>query len=197
MNNIHPVFDRIIPREAKEEKLNQKALVIWFTGLSGSGKTTMACALEEELIKRGFTTQILDGDNIRAGLNSNLGFKNEDRIENIRRVAEVAKLFLNCGIITLCAFVSPTEDLRNLVKSIVGKENYYEVFTNSALDVCEQRDVKGLYVKARAGEIKDFTGINAPFDIPTTPDITIDTSGKSKSENLEILINTILPKISR
>lgn len=197
MNNIHPVFDKIIPRVTKEEKLNQKAIVIWFTGLSGSGKTTMACALEQELFNRGFISQVLDGDNIRTGINNNLEFSNEDRIENIRRIAEVAKLFLNCGIITLCAFVSPTEELRSLVKSIVGKENYFEVFANSSLDVCEQRDVKGLYAKARAGEIKDFTGINAPFEIPSVPDIVIDTMGKSKSENLEILINNILPKVSR
>lgn len=197
MSNIHPAFDKIIPRETKEEKLNQKAIIIWFTGLSGSGKTTLACDLEQELFKLGFLTQVLDGDNIRTGINNNLEFSNEDRIENIRRIAEVAKLFLNCGIITLCAFVSPTEELRNLVKSIVGKENYFEVFANSSLDVCEQRDVKGLYAKARAGEIKDFTGINAPFETPNSPDIVIDTMGKTKSENLEILINKILPKVSR
>jgi len=197
MNNIHPVFERIIPREIKEERLNQKGIVIWFTGLSGSGKTTLACGLEAELFKRGFLTQILDGDNIRTGINNNLNFSPEDRIENIRRIAEVAKLFINCGIITLCCFISPTEELRNLVKSIVGKENYYEVFANSPLEICEQRDVKGLYAKARAGEIKDFTGINAPFEIPENADLIIDSSGKSKSENIEILINNILPKVSR
>ncbi|HNZ72355.1 MAG TPA: adenylyl-sulfate kinase [Prolixibacteraceae bacterium] len=197
MNNIFPVFEQIVPREQKENKLKQKSVVIWFTGLSGAGKTTLAVALEKELFQRGFLTQILDGDNIRSGINNNLKFSPEDRTENIRRIAEVSKLFMNCGIITLCAFVSPTQDIRQLVRNIVGTENFYEIFVSTPVEVCEQRDVKGLYAKARSGEIKDFTGINAPFEIPTDANFVIDTSLQSVETNVEILLKELLPIITK
>jgi len=170
-------------------------MVVWFTGLSGAGKTTLAIALEKSLFERGFLTQILDGDNIRTGINNNLKFSPDDRTENIRRIAEVSKLFLHCGIITLCAFVSPTQEIRHMVKEIVGKDSFFEIFVNTPVSVCEQRDVKGLYAKARAGEIKDFTGINAPFEIPEDADFAIDTSILSLDECTEMLINKLLPLI--
>jgi len=195
MDHIYPVFDRIVPREQKEERLNQRSMVVWFTGLSGAGKTTLAIALEKSLFERGFLTQILDGDNIRTGINNNLKFSPDDRTENIRRIAEVSKLFLHCGIITLCAFVSPTQEIRHMVKEIVGKDSFFEIFVNTPVSVCEQRDVKGLYAKARAGEIKDFTGINAPFEIPEDADFAIDTSILSLDECTEMLINKLLPLI--
>jgi len=194
-NNIHPIFDRIIERKEKEDKLKQNAKVLWFTGLSGSGKSTIAIDLEQKLFKLGYLTQILDGDNIRTGINNNLGFSNEDRIENIRRIAEVSKLFINCGVITLNSFVSPTNDIRDLARKIIGNENFIEVFVDTPLSVCEKRDVKGLYKKARAGEIKDFTGIDSPFEIPTNAEIVVKTENKTvdevSSEVLEIILKSI------
>jgi adenylylsulfate kinase len=197
MYHIYPVFDKIVPREQKEERLNQHSAVVWFTGLSGSGKTTLAIALEKELFERGFLTQILDGDNIRAGINNNLKFSPDDRLENIRRIAEVSKLFLHCGIITLCAFVSPTQEIRHMVRNIVGRESFYEIFVNTPIEVCEQRDVKGLYAKARAGEIKDFTGVNAPFEIPKDADFVIDTSTLSLDDCVKLLLQKLLPVIQK
>ena len=196
MNNIHPVFDKIIPREEKEERLKQKSTVLWFTGLSGSGKTTLAEALERKLFNQGFLTQVLDGDNIRSGINNNLSFTEEDRTENIRRIAEVSKLFINCGVITLCSFVSPTDKIRNVVSEIVGEEDFFEIYVSTPIEVCEERDIKGLYAKARAGEIKDFTGISAPFEAPKNPKITIDTSQHSIEECVDILLKQILPVLS-
>lgn len=196
MTHIYPVFDRIIPREEKQEKLKQKAKVIWFTGLSGSGKTTLATALERELFKKGFLTQVLDGDNIRSGINSNLGFSNDDRMENIRRIAEISKLFLNCGVICICAFVSPTNQIRKVVKDIIGKEDFLEIFVSTPVEVCKTRDTKGLYAKAEMGLIKDFTGISAPFEIPQNPVLAIDTTNKPIEDSLEELLEKILPKIT-
>lgn len=193
--NIFNVFDQILQRNKKENKLNQRAKVIWFTGLSGSGKTTLSISLERALFNKGYLTQILDGDNIRSGINNNLTFSSEDRNENIRRIAEVTKLFTNCGIITLCAFVSPTEKTREIVRNIVGKDDFFEVFVSTPLEVCEQRDVKGLYAKARAGKITNFTGISAPFEIPKEAQISIDTSQYSVEKCTNILMKTILPKI--
>lgn len=190
--HIYPVFDQLLPKEDKEKLLNQHAKTIWMTGLSGSGKTTIAKALEKELHVRGFLTQVLDGDNIRTGINNNLGFSDEDRKENIRRIAEVSKLFVNCGVITINCFVSPTIEIREQAKNIIG-ENFIEVFINTPIEVCEQRDVKGLYKKARAGEIKDFTGISAPFEAPTHPDIEIKTAHQSVDESVDELLNKILP----
>lgn len=190
-NDIYPVFDRILQRSDKEALLKQRGKAIWLTGLSGSGKTTIAIALERELNKQGFVTQILDGDNVRAGINNNLGFSDHDRKENIRRIAEVTKLFVNCGIITINCFVSPTQEIRQLAKGIVGEKDFIEIYVNTPLDVCEQRDVKGLYAKARRGELKDFTGIDAPFEAPVDAGIEIDTVRMEVDE----AVRTILDKI--
>jgi adenylylsulfate kinase len=194
--HIYPVFDQIVSREEKEKRLNQKSKVIWFTGLSGSGKTTLASALERNLFERGHLTQVLDGDNIRTGINNNLGFSPEDRMENIRRIAEIAKLLLNSGVICICAFVSPTEDVRNVVCSIVGEEDFLEIYVSTPIEVCESRDTKGLYQKARAGIIKEFTGVSAPFEIPQNAVLSIDTSDKSVEECVEILLSKVLVEVT-
>lgn len=195
-NNIHPVFDRILQRKDKESLLQQKSLVIWFTGLSGSGKTTIAIGLERELNKKGILTQILDGDNVRTGINNNLGFSEEDRAENIRRIAEVSKLFLNAGVVTINCFVSPTIAIRENAKKIIGEENFLEIFVNTPFEVCEQRDVKGLYKKARAGEIKNFTGLDAPFESPKNPFLDLLTEGRTVEETVEEAVNKIIPLLS-
>jgi adenylylsulfate kinase len=194
--NIYPVFDRIYDRKVKEEILRQSAKVIWFTGLSGSGKTTLASNLEKELFFRRFFCQVLDGDNIRTGINNNLGFSDEDRLENIRRIAEVSKLLLNTGMITICSFISPTEQIRGLARSIIGEKDFIEIFLNPPLEVCEQRDTKGLYKKARAGIIKDFTGISAPFERPGNPDLEIDTSQLGIKESVDLIFDTIIDRIT-
>ena len=196
-NNIYPIFDRMMGRDDKESLLKQHSLMIWFTGLSGSGKSTVAIALERELHRRGLLCRILDGDNIRSGINNNLGFTEADRVENIRRIAEVSKLFIDTGIITIAAFISPSNDLRKMAAEIIGRENFLEVFVNTPLEVCEQRDVKGLYAKARRGEIKNFTGISAPFEAPSHPDLTLDTSKLTLEESVNLLLEKILPKVSR
>ena len=193
--NIFPVFDKIISKEKKEKLLNQKGKVIWLTGLSGSGKTTIALQLEKELFKLGFLVQILDGDNIRAGINNNLSFSEGDRAENIRRISEVSKLFLNCGVITINCFVSPTKKMRQNAKKIIGKENYYEIFINADLETCEKRDVKGLYKKARSGEIKNFTGIDTEYEKPNNPNLEVDTTQLSIDQSIEIILKNILSQI--
>ena len=193
--NIHPVFDRILGRDDKEKFLKQKARVIWMTGLSGSGKTTIAIAVERELNRRGFLTQILDGDNIRSGINRNLGFSSLDREENIRRIAEVSKLFVNCGIITLNCFVSPTNSIRNTAREIIGEDDFLEVFVNTPFEVCEQRDVKGLYQKARRGEIKNFTGLDAPFEQPQHPFIEVQTADMTIEQSAQQVVEAIIPLI--
>lgn len=193
MNNIFPT-DKILQRADKEQLLKQQGSVIWFTGLSGSGKTTIAIALENELNKKGLLTQILDGDNIRTGINNNLGFSDADRTENIRRIAEVTKLFVNCGVITICCFVSPTEEIRAIARNIIGSADFVEVFVNTPLETCEQRDVKGLYAKARKGEIKDFTGITAPFEAPADPTIEVKTNELSIEESVKKILNSIEKK---
>ena len=195
--NIFPIFDQIVGRKEKEQLLNQTAKVIWMTGLSGSGKSTIAIALEKELAQKGFLTQVLDGDNIRTGINNNLGFSDADRTENIRRIAEVSKLFVNCGVITINRFVSPTNAIRNAAKEIIGKEDFVEVFIDTPIEICEQRDVKGLYKKARAGEIKDFTGINAPFEAPENATIIVKTANKTVEESVNTILKEILPLISK
>ena len=177
-------------------KINKdKGILFWITGLSGSGKTTIAIAIEQVLNKKGYLTQILDGDNIRTGINNNLGFSEEDRIENIRRISEVSKLFVNCGIISLNCFVSPTEDIREIARNIIGKENLIEVFINTPFEECEKRDVKGLYKKARAGEIKNFTGLDAPFEIPKHSDIVVETKGNTIEDSAQQVLDYILPLI--
>ena len=195
-NNIFPVFNKIVQREEKEKLLKQRAQVIWLTGLSGSGKTTIARHLDQEFYNRGFIAQVLDGDNIRSGINNNLKFTEEDRYENIRRISEVNKLFLNCGIITLNSFISPTEEIRNMAIDIIGKENFIEIFINTPIEVCEQRDIKGLYAKARRGELKNFTGIDSPFEIPENPDIEIKTDKQTIEESVKQALDYILPRIT-
>ena len=195
-NNIHPVFDKILNRPDKEKLLKQHSRVIWLTGLSGSGKTTIGRNIEMELNKRGYLTQVLDGDNIRTGINNNLGFSENDRHENIRRIAEVSKLFMNCGIICINSFISPTREMRHMAMEIIGKENFIEVYINAPLEVCESRDVKGLYQKARRGEIKNFTGIDAPFEAPLNPDIELKTDELSVEEATKKALDYILPIIT-
>lgn len=194
-NNIYPIFDRMMGREEKELLLKQRSVMVWFTGLSGSGKSTIAIALERELHKRGLLCRILDGDNIRSGINNNLGFSAEDRIENIRRIAEVSKLFIDTGVITIAAFISPNNELREMASSIIGKENFLEIYVNTPIEECERRDVKGLYAKARKGEIKDFTGVSAPFEAPEHPALSLDTSVLSLEESVNKLLEMILPKV--
>lgn len=186
--NIYPIFDRMLSRRDKETLLHQRGVMLWFTGLSGSGKSTVAIALERELHKRGLLCRILDGDNIRSGINANLGFSEEDRRENIRRVAEVAKLFVDTGIITIAAFVSPTEDLRQLAEDIIGKDDFKEIYISTPIEECERRDVKGLYARARRGEVKNFTGISAPFEAPKNPALSIDTSKMPLEESVNLLL---------
>lgn len=193
--NIYPIFEQILQRSDREQLLRQKSVMIWFTGLSGSGKSTLAIALERELYKRGFLTRILDGDNIRSGINNNLGFSEADRTENIRRIAEVSKLFVDCGIVTIAAFISPTRAIRQMAREIIGKDDFLEVYVSTPLEECEKRDVKGLYKKARKGEIRDFTGISAPFEAPLHPFLEIDTSCHSLEESVKILLEAIEAKI--
>lgn len=192
--NIYPIFDRMMSRDDKEQLLRQRGMMLWFTGLSGSGKSTVAIALERELHSRGLLCRILDGDNIRSGINNNLGFSAEDRVENIRRIAEVGRLFVETGIITIAAFISPNNQLREMAAEIIGKDDFVEVFVSTPLEECEKRDVKGLYAKARRGEIKNFTGISAPFEAPEHPDITLDTSKLPVEESVKILLDYVLPK---
>jgi|TARA_B110000116_G_C16693138_1_gene516196 adenylylsulfate kinase len=194
-NNIFPVFDNILSKENKEKQLNQKAKVIWMTGLSGSGKTTIAIEVEKRLYKKGYLAQILDGDNIRVGISSNLSFSNKDRLENIRRISEVSKLFINCGIITINCFVSPSNIIRQQAKKIIGMENFIGVFINSDLGTCEKRDTKGLYKKARNGEIDNFTGVSSEFEIPDESYININTSNLSIEKSVNQLMEAIIPKI--
>ena len=196
-NNIYPIFDRMLAREDKEELLKQRSVMIWFTGLSGSGKSTIAIALERELHNRGLLCRILDGDNIRSGINNNLGFTEADRIENIRRIAEVSKLFVDTGIITIAAFISPSNDIREMAANIIGKDDFLEVYVSTPIEECERRDVKGLYAKARRGEIKNFTGISAPFEAPAHPALTLDTSALSLEESVNKLLELILPRIQK
>ena len=193
--NIFTIFDDILQREDKESLLQQKSKVIWMTGLSGSGKTTVAKGVERYLHNNGILNQLLDGDNIRVGISNNLTFSSEDRAENIRRIAEVSKLFLNCGIVTLNCFVSPTIEIRKIAKEIIGVENFIEVYINASVETCEERDVKGLYKKARKGEIKDFTGISSPFEAPENPEIEINTSELSIDESVQKVLDYILPII--
>ena len=189
--NIYPIFDRMLTRADKEQLLGQRGMMIWFTGLTGSGKSTIAIALERELQRRRLLCRILDGDNIRSGINSNLGFSPEDRVENIRRIAEVGKLFVDTGIITLAAFISPTNELRRMAARIIGEQDFYEVYVSTPLEECERRDVKGLYAKARRGEIRDFTGISAPFEVPEHPALSLDTSQLTVEESVDRILKLI------
>lgn len=191
-NTIYPIFEKMMSRQDKESLLGQKGIMIWMTGLSGSGKSTIALGVERELHKRGILCRILDGDNIRAGINNNLGFSEEDRRENIRRIAEIGKLFIETGIVTIACFVSPTNELRQMARDIIGKDDFREVYVSTPLEECERRDVKGLYARARRGEVKDFTGISAPFEAPTSPDLCLDTSQMTLKAEVEAILELIM-----
>ena len=180
--------ETLVSQSNRIELLGQEPKVLWFTGLSGSGKSTLADALQLELFKRKKLTYMLDGDNIRMGLNQDLTFSDDDRIENIRRIAEVSKLFLDAGVYTLCSFISPFQSEREKAKSIIGASNFIEIFVNASLDVCESRDVKGLYKRARTGEIKKFTGIDSPYEAPLNPDIEINTSETTISDGVDKIL---------
>lgn len=195
MSEIHPDFTRFVSRQAKQRQLNQQGRVLWFTGLSGSGKTTIAAGLDALLSSRGYLTAVLDGDNVRTGINKNLGFSDDDRAENIRRVAEMAKLFVQNGSVVLCCFVSPLEQQRQIARDIIGEQDFIEVYVSTPLEICEERDVKGLYRKARAGLINDFTGIHAPFEAPVNPSLEIQTRGKTVDESVDEVYRYILEKI--
>ena len=189
---IYPIFDKMLSREDKEQLLHQRGIMIWMTGLSGSGKSTVAIGVERELHKRGILCRILDGDNIRTGINSNLGFSEEDRRENIRRIAEIGKLFVDTGIVTIACFVSPTLELRQMAREIIGEKDFREVYIATPLEECERRDVKGLYARARRGEVKDFTGISAPFEPPAAPDLSLDTSRMTLEEEVKAVVGLIV-----
>ena len=194
MNYIYPIKTKVSVEE-RQRLMNQKPRLIWFTGLSGSGKSTLAVQLEAALHAQGYKTYLLDGDNIRSGLNKDLTFTDEARVENIRRISEVCKLFLDAGVVLLSAFISPFQADRDQVKNIVGAENYIEVFVDAPIEVCEQRDVKGLYKKARAGEVKNFTGITSPYEKPARPDVVIKTDTMSIEESLEVLMREVVERI--
>jgi len=196
LEHIYPIFDQILSRESKEARLKQHGKVIWLIGLSGSGKSTIAKTIEKRLFSEGFITQLIDGDNLRFGLNGDLGFSETDRVENLRRTAEVAKLFKDAGIITLCSFITPTEESRNQISNIIGKNDYIEVYIDCPIEICEERDVKGLYKKARAGEIKNFTGISSPFEEPVNANIKLKSGQNTLDECVNQLYEYILPIIS-
>ena len=195
-NKLHIIpHNHKIKQEDRVARNGYHPLLLWFTGLSGSGKSTLANAVEDHLFKNDLTTYILDGDNIRSGLNSDLAFTEESRKENIRRIGEVSKLFLDAGTITLTAFISPFIDDREMVKKLVGVSNFIEIFVDCPLEICEQRDVKGLYKKARKGEIRNFTGIDSPFETPEDPDVYVNTHEKSIEQCTSDIIQFILPKL--
>lgn len=193
MKNIHPIHHKITTSD-KEALLKQKGLVVWMVGLSGSGKSTLAKALEEELYKRKHYSILLDGDNLRSGVNNNLGFSDKERLENVRRAAEIAKLYAYNGTIVICSLISPTENIRNMTRNIIG-EKYFELFIHAPLEVCEERDVKGLYKKARNGEIPEFTGITSPFEEPENPDLVVSTVDNTIEEATSNILDVVLPKI--
>lgn len=195
MNYIYPTQTKVT-RAQREALLDQRSVLIWFTGLSGAGKSTLAVQLESALYTKGYKTYLLDGDNMRSGLNKDLSFTNEGRVENIRRIGEVSKLFLDAGLIVLSAFISPFKYDREWVKEIVGPKNYIEVFVDCPLSVCEGRDAKGLYKKARAGEIKNFTGLDSPYEKPENPDVIIHTDKLSIEDSMEVLLNALVKRIS-
>jgi adenylylsulfate kinase len=190
--NLHPIDGKTVPQIEKENLLAQRGMVFWMTGLSGSGKSTLALNAEKQLHQTGRLVKLLDGDNIRGRLNSNLGFSIEDRRENIRRVAEVARLFRECGVITICSFICPTIEIRQMARETVGADYFREIYVSADLAACESRDPKGLYKKARAGQIPDFTGIHSPYEAPPSPDLTIETAQAEVEESAQKLLNYIL-----
>ena len=196
-SEIHPIFDAVLPRGEKEARLRQHARAVWLFGLSGSGKSTLAIGLERRLYAEGFITHLLDGDNLRAGLNRDLGFSAADRAENIRRVAEVAKLFIQAGIIPIVAFITPMRTLRELARTVLGPDDLIEVYVEASIETCARRDPKGLYARANAGRIQNFTGNTAPFEPPHAPGFVINTDGEPVEKSLERLHQFVLPQIER
>ena len=193
---IHPDFDGLLPRDRKEAQLKQRGHVFWFYGLSGSGKSTLAYALEKQLFAAGYFVQVLDGDNLRTGLNSNLGFSDEDRSENIRRISEVAKLFAQSGVITLVSFITPKIELRERAKAIIGEKDFTEIYVEASYETCAERDVKGLYAKAKSGELKQFTGKDSAFEAPVSDKvITVNTERSNVGDCSTALLQNILPLI--
>ena len=185
MKSSHIIYHQATVTKQKRNKLNNhSSLVLWFTGLSGSGKSTLAHALEEKLFQMDCRTFVLDGDNIRHGLNSNLDFSIVDRSENIRRISEVSKLMVEAGLIVMTAFISPFKKDRNLARVLISNDNFIEIYCKASLEICEKRDVKGLYKKARAGEIKNYTGIDSPYEAPENPEIVIDTDKETLDESV-------------
>ena len=193
--NIFPVFEHLTPREEKENILKQHALAVWMYGLSGAGKTTVAIELERKLFQQGFICQLLDADNVRTTINRDLGFSIKDREENIRRIAELNKLFIHSGMIIINCFISPTKAIRTMAKEIIGKDDFVEVFFNAPFEICQQRDPKGLYKKANSGSVQNFTGISSPFEIPDNPDLELRTDELSVVESVSKVYDFILPKI--
>ena len=190
--DIYPIYDKMMTRQEREQLLGQRGLMVWLTGLSGSGKTTVALGVERELHRKGILCRLLDGDNIRDGINRGLGFSPEDRKENIRRIAEVGRLMVDTGVVTLACFVSPTTDLRQMAREIIGEKDFLEVYVSTPLEVCEQRDVKGLYARARRGEVKEFTGVSAPFEAPLHPALEVDTSRLPLEESVARIVSLIM-----
>ncbi len=184
-----------VNRELRNQQNRHKSIILWFTGLSGSGKSTIAHAVEEQLFKQGFRTFVLDGDNVRHGLSSNLGFSEEDRKENIRRVGETAKLMLEAGIITLTAFISPYRQDRERVKIMMPPGDFIEIYCEATLETCERRDVKGYYKKARAGIIKNYTGIDSPYEIPDNPELTLNTDNQTLEESVQAVLTLLKQKV--
>ena len=195
-DHIHPIFDRLLTRDDYEQRLGQRGKVLWLTGLSGSGKSTLAIQLERKLFEAGFFSNVLDGDNIRTGINNNLGFSEAERMENIRRISEVARLFLDTGIICINAFISPKRAMRDMARSIVGPGDFIEIYVNAPLDICESRDVKGLYQKARQGMIKGFTGIDDPYEPPFAPDLEIRTDLVELEDGVDQIFAYLRPLIA-
>jgi adenylylsulfate kinase len=193
--HIHPIFNQLLQREDKEQLLHQKAICIWMTGLSGSGKSTIAQGLEKKLHEHKILSFVLDGDNVRTGINKNLSFSEDDRVENIRRIAEINKLFISCGIVVINSFVSPTIEIREQAKNIIGEQDFFEVYINASFEACTKRDVKGLYARALKGEIKNFTGLDAPFEAPKNPALEIKTEDLSIEESIQKIFDVFIDKI--
>lgn len=194
-DNLHPISDRLLTRTDRESALGQKGKVIWLCGLSGSGKSTLAIALEKQLHQAGKHVYVLDGDNIRTGLNKGLGFSDEDRLENIRRIAEVSKLFADAGLVTINSFITPSEALRTLAREIIGKETLIEVYVKASFETCKKRDVKGLYAKVEKGLVANFTGKDSGFEEPKVTDLVIDTEAMTVEESLAALADFVSPQI--
>lgn len=194
--HLYPQFEKMLSRREREERLGQRAHVFWLYGLSGSGKSTLAIALEKTLFAQGRIVQVLDGDNIRTGLNSNLGFSDEDRLENIRRIAHVARLYADSGVVVITSFITPREELRQLAREIVGPADFSDIYVKASYEACASRDPKGLYAKVKAGEVKQFTGKDSGFEEPAAPDLLIDTEHETVEQSLQALLTYAAPRIT-